>query len=450
METSSEKNIDKASLEAIPHTTGVYVFHDKTGLVLYVGKAIDLSRRVKQYFSSDDAIGIKTAPLVSQIYDIQTIPTANEFDALLLEAKLIRTYKPKYNSIAKDDKSPLYICLTLSEELPHLLYLRGRQVSTYQKKRNDAIFGPFQSGRLARTLAQRLRHSIPFCTQRTRTGKPCFYTHLGLCRPCPSTIAKLAQSQLRAELVKQYRHHIFQLRNILSGKTTRVLRAMEGEMKTLARHNKFEEAQNVKHQFDALVSLYSRHFDVSVYTEEDTALPKIADEQIVSLVAILQPYFPPLNKLARIECIDISNISGLWATGSLVVLTDGIIDTSQYRRFRIKGKHTADDVAMIEEVLRRRLAHRQWPYPDLLVVDGGKGQVNRAQQIMRELGLTIPIIGLAKRMEEIIVKGESGFKTVRLPFTHPGLHLLERIRDEAHRFARVYHRSLRRSIGRAV
>lgn len=423
-------------LTKLPHLPGVYIYRDKEGAVLYVGKAVDLAKRVRQYFSRADAVGEKTARLVSQIATIEIVTTPTEFDALLLEAQLIRKFLPKYNVISRDDKSPLYVVITLDELTPRILQLRKSQLPIDTPKRR-AVFGPFQSGRTVRGLLRSIRSVIPYCTQKRRNGRACFYTHIGLCHPCPS-------SNLNKREREQYRKNIFHIRDIFAGKSKHVVTDLQREMEELAREERFEEADRVKRQVLALIALQEHRLDPMLYVQKDS-------DGLVELRSLLQPYFPAIGVLSRIECIDISNISGNLATGSLVVLADGVPDTGEYRRFRIRTTQAPNDVAMIAEVLTRRLAHPEWPLPDLLVIDGGKSQVAAARSVTTK----IPIIGLAKRFEEIIipvtgfhpvrnrVEPCKNFKHVRLPLTNPAIHVLQRIRNEAHRFAKSYHVLLR-------
>ena len=413
----------RQTLKPLPHAPGVYLYRGKDGAMLYIGKAKDLKKRVSQYFQRGEAIGAKTHLLVSQISSIEIKPTASEFDALLLEAKLIHDHAPKYNVVLKDDKSPLYILLTFSEPLPHVLTVRKRDLP--KMKRHDALFGPFQSAWIVRSLLRHLRHTIPYCAQKHRTGKPCFYSHLGLCDPCPSAVGTDR---------RQYRQNIFRLKAILSGKSRAVLKQLEKDMKAAARENRFEEAVNLRNHRQNLYHLLSKKYDPMLYVSRDSAVEDIYATELSSLGAKLE-----LPSLHRIECIDISNTHGTYATGSLVVLTDGVKDTDQYRRFRIRKTHAPNDVAMIAEVVKRRFSHPEWPRPDLLVIDGGKGQVRAALQA------PVPVIGLAKRFEEIIIPMPNNrWKILRLNLSSPALHVVERIRDEAHRFAISYHRLLRK------
>ena len=245
----------------------------------------------------------------------------------------------------------------------------------------------------------------------------------------------------KKSLIHQYRVNIFRLKNIFSGKSSDVVGDMEKDMKEQAAGNRFEEAAVTKQHIFNLYRILQTSYDPMRYMESDAAVEDILTLELSELQAILAPHIPSVSELHRIECVDIANTQGQYATGSIVVLTDGKKDTSQYRRFRIRRKNLPNDVAMIAEVVARRLSHPEWPYPDLLVVDGGKGQVKAAQQA---LSLTIPIIGLAKRFEELVIPKENGWKTIRIPLTSPALHVVQRIRDEAHRFANSYHRLLRR------
>lgn len=411
----------KKTLTQLPRLPGVYIYKDKQNNTLYVGKAKDLKKRVSSYFQRDDAIGAKTSLLVSQIDQIKIIPTHNEFDALLLEAKLIRKFLPKYNAISRDDKSPLYLAIT-KETLPRILWVRKTSLSQFS---TATFFGPFQSGRVARNLLRQIRRIIPYCTQKQRNGKPCFYSHIGLCDPCPCAITKRKDIEI-------YRHNIRKIITILSGKSLKLLHDLERQMRAVASENRFEEAQVLKNRIQGLRGLLEHHFDPAMYVQNDMFLVDIRTEERESLQELLH-----IPHIYRIECIDISNTQGKYSTGSLVVFADGVAQTREYRRFRIRSKEAPNDVAMIAEVVKRRFAHPEWAMPDLLVIDGGKGQLRAAS------AAPVPIIGLAKRFEEIIVPEGDNWKVLKLPMYHKGLQLLMRVRDESHRFALTYHRLLR-------
>jgi excinuclease ABC subunit C len=421
METPQE------TIKNLPHLPGVYIYRDRTDTIIYIGKAKDLKRRVSQYFQRDDAVGPKTQILVSQIASIRTIQTASEFDALILEAKLIHDNSPKYNVVLKDDKSPLYILLTLSEPLPHVITMRRSDLPK-KMQRVDALFGPFQSAGVVRSLLRHIRHIVPYCTQKRRNGRQCFYAHIGLCDPCPSD---------KHTDPAAYRKNIFRLKNILSGKSNMVMKELEKDMKQAASENRFEDAAKLRSHIQNLYGILSKKYDPLLYMSSDAAAEDIYAAELSALGGVLH-----INKLDRIECFDISNTGGKNATGSMVVLLNGRKDTGQYKRFRIRMQNTPNDFAMMAEVIKRRFTHPEWGKPDLIVIDGGKGQLHSVKDLVPD----IPVIGLAKRFEEIIIPmPHNAWKTVRLDLTSPAIHVLQRIRDEAHRFAITYHRLLRKN-----
>lgn len=420
----------------------MYIYKNESRIPVYVGKARDLSKRIKQYWINPNQLNTKTQKLVKSVRFLETIETSSEFDALLLEAKLIREWKPKYNIIAKDDKSPLYISIDFVRDLPAIQFLRLKSIPP-NLNRNHFIVGPFQSGRIARQLLRSIRKIVPYCTQKQRNGKRCFYTHLGLCEPCPSYIEKMPESIEKTNQTKLYRSHLFHIRDILSGKSKTVISILTKEMEQNAQEENFENAAKIRNQIQALYDLLSHKYDPSIYLETSETVSIMRLEELDSLTRILQAYYPALHTLRRIECIDISNLFGANAVGSLVVLTDGSVDSAQYRKFKIKGIDTANDPAMIAEVISRRFTHHQWDMPSLLVVDGGKTQVSAARDALKRNNITVPLIGLAKRQEEIVIpKDDDTYIIVQIPFTSPALHIIERLRDEAHRFAITYHRKL--------
>lgn len=433
------ENLQKA-LATLPSEPGVYLYRSSKGTVIYVGKARDLSKRVRQYFQKGDAVGIKTVRLVSEIHSIETILTTSEFDALLLEAKLIREFLPKYNVASRDDKSPLYVIITMADPLPRLLLVRKGDVPLYEKHKKNAIYGPFQSAYALRNLLRQLRSIVPYCTQKERRGKRCFYTHLGLCDPCPAEIVRM-EGERKADATKRYRKHMQQLKALFDGRTKWLATMYEKEMLTLAKDERFEEANMVKHRLAHLTMLSSHRYDPQVFLERGAL--EIFEEELNELIVILKKYYPTLTGLERIECVDISNLYGHQAVGSLVVLTNGRPDKKEYRKFRIHTVTGISDVAMMREVLTRRFKHPEWPTPNFLLVDGGKPQVQVAREVLASLHLSLPVAGLAKREEELIFPNDSRYHILRLPFSGKAIKVVQRIRDEAHRFAITYHRLLR-------
>lgn len=428
------------TLAAITHEPGVYIYRNSDRVVIYVGKAVDLSRRVKQYFQRDDAVGEKTARLVSNIDAIETIPTTSEYDALLLEAKLIRQYMPKFNVISRDDKSPLYVVITLAEQLPRLLLVRKGEIAQYETNKKNAVYGPFQSGYALKSLLRQLRSIVPYCTQKERRGKPCFYTHLGLCGPCPGVIVRLTGKE-KVEAIAEYRKHMLRLRALFEGRTSWLVREYEKEMRALADALQFEKAGIVKERLRYLSGISAYRYDPQVFL--DQGAEDIYEEELEEFTGRFRKYYPTVSKITRIECFDISNLYGQQAVGSMTVLIHGRPEKSEYRKFRIKTVKGISDVAMMKEVLERRLKHTEWTYPDVIIVDGGKPQVEAAREVFIQHSITIPFAGLAKREEELIIPQEGKFEILRLPLSGRAIKVMLRIRDEAHRFAITYHRKLR-------
>lgn len=427
-------------IKHLPHEPGVYQYFNTQGEIIYVGKAIDLAKRVRQYFKRDDALGEKTAQLVSEIADIHIIPTTSEFDALLLEAKLIHTLLPKYNAALRDDKSPLYVGFTMADQLPRVLWLRKPELSQITKNMKNKVFGPFQSPLALRTLLRFLRAAVPYCIQKQRTGRPCFYTHIGLCNPCPSEIVRM-QGDQKILMSRMYRTNIHKLISIFEGHASAVIRAYEKEMKQYACNQQFEQAQQVKHRIETMYQISQKRYDPAIFL--DRGATDVYKDELNELHSALQVYYPKLSSLSRIECYDISQLSGSAAVGSMVVLTNGRSDTSEYRRFRIKTVKGISDTDMMKEIIQRRIAHTEWKWPDFILVDGGKGQVRAAGSVFYSAGIDIPYAGLAKRNEEIIFYKNSAFVTLRLPLSGKAIKVAQRIRDEAHRFAITYNRLLR-------
>lgn len=427
-------DIHSKEITLLPHTSGVYLYKNSDGDIIYVGKAVDIQKRVKQYFETTAALSSKTQHLVKNIAGIDHISTISEFDALLLEAKLISTYEPKYNMVAKDDKSPMYIHIPTETQLPIITLVR----KPLTLSKTSVFIGPFQSSRIAKQILTTIRAIIPYCRQKIRKGRPCFYTHLGLCDPCPSAIVSLELTQQK-HFTSVYRKNIFLIKNVLTGKSKATRAYLTKIMNQCARINDFERAAHIRNQIHELDNLIQTHFDPSIYTTAYHTIGEAIDQELEDLQQILTPFYPEIQPLHRIECIDISQTSGALGTGALVVLENGISNTSLYRRFAIQHIVGQNDIKMIQQVITRRCRHHEWQFPNLLIVDGGKGQLKAAYDALSQLGLTIPVIGLAKRFERIIVRDGRLYKELHIPITHPAIHVVQRIRDESHRFAHQYH-----------
>ncbi len=417
------KIIDRKKFLTLPQTPGVYIYRDDSGKVVYVGKSINLRSRVSSYFKPTEKLLPKTAKLVEEIRKIEYIEVETEVESLLLEANLIKKYLPKYNIVVKDDKSPIYIKIDFSSNVPKVLAIRKPK---YKIKRGDYVFGPYPSSKTVTYFLKNIRKVIPFCTHNA-DKRPCLYVHLGLC-PDP----------YRSESNRlEYKKNLKILIKFLSGKYRKIISDLNRQMLQASKDQKFEDALSIKKQIEGLTYVTQKVRNPDEYLKSPNLLSDLNLQKIKALKKILN--LPKTPK--RIECYDISNFQGTNATGSMVVLTSGAPDKSQYRRFRIKTKNTPDDFAMHKEMFKRRLKN-SWTLPDLFVIDGGKGQVSTAYSILQENNINIPLIGLAKRLEEIFLPNNP--KPILLERNSPALLLLQQIRDESHRFAITYHRHLRK------
>ncbi|MCL4406148.1 MAG: GIY-YIG nuclease family protein [Patescibacteria group bacterium] len=387
----------KKLYENFPDTPGVYLMKNAAGEVVYVGKAANLKRRVSSYFTRPHESRIEK--LVSEIKKIDYRKTDTALEALILEARLIKEYRPFFNIKDKDDKSFLYFEIT-KEDYPRVMFVRGK------KKAQGERFGPFTSASSAREAAKILRRIFPWSIHPPeRIGqakRPCFDFEIGL---CPGTCSGLPDK-------KAYRKNIVNLKMFLRGKKKALIASLQKEMKTSAKNLDFEKAEKIKRQIFSLTHI------------QDIALIKET-----AIASGEKPAF-------RVEGYDVSNISGDSAVGSMVVWENGALNNNEYRKFRIKTIGQANDTGMIKEMISRRLKN-DWPLPNLILVDGGLGQMSAARAALEEAGLKIPVLGIAK--------GPSR-KADRLIGSLPSAVSkddLLRLRDEAHRFAISYHKKLR-------
>lgn len=451
-------------IKTLPKKPGVYLFKDQKGRIIYIGKALSLKDRIKSYFRqllADE----KTRLLVSQIagFDYQIVPS--EFEALLLEAKLIKEYKPKYNSQLKDDKRHLYIGITKSP--PRIFPFRRPELE------KDLLdwFGPFPSARSVRQVLRILRRIFPYCSCRPPPKRQCLYFHINLC-PGFENLS-----------TKEYQADIQKIRRTLNGKTTFIIRNLEKKMNQAAKKLFFEKAQKYKQQVAYLKHVTQGWRPISEF--EDTA--PMALLKLRRLLVKYQGLSP--TTLNKIEGYDVSNLGKDIIVGAMVAFVNGQPEKGLYRKFKIRlgsrPKHprngkleqnnktnpnyrtevklpwsrwenrqdkmttASSDPASIEQIIFRRLNHPEWLYPQLILVDGGKPQVSAALEAIKEKDLAgqICILGLAKRKETIVVpkiKNQQiiGWKLLNYSPQNPALKLLQQIRDEAHRFAQKYYQHL--------
>ncbi|HLD11463.1 MAG TPA: excinuclease ABC subunit UvrC, partial [Patescibacteria group bacterium] len=396
-------------LSSLPKRPGVYLFKNKKGKVIYVGKAKSLFDRVHSYFQKTLSLGPKTSALVSNITSLSSIEVSSEVEALLLEANLIKKYVPKYNVDLKDGKSYPLVRISLQEDYP--------RISIERKKKNDGSYylGPFTDTSGIKTILRMLRAVFPYRSCRTLPPKPCLYYHLGLCvAPCTFTTT---------EQKKEYRTLVRRLTRFLHGDVSGITQVLLHEMKSDAKALKFEEAAIIKRRVEQIQRLTRPFMSPDDYLKNPNLLVDIRERELEGIAEILRPTYLDILPPTRIECFDISNIQGTDATGSMVVFTKGEADKNQYKRFKIRTKQEPNDVAMMREVISRRLKHDEWAFPDLICVDGGRAQLTAALVTLQKSQISIPVISLAKRDEEIYIPGK--LFPVKLSRRDPALQLIQ-------------------------
>ncbi|HMN19397.1 MAG TPA: UvrB/UvrC motif-containing protein [Candidatus Moranbacteria bacterium] len=460
MSTISDK------IKKLPQAPGVYFFKDAAGDVLYIGKATNLRSRVRSYFRGailnllrnpegagemlervqHDKKGIVSVPgrsewigsMVSQVADIEVRETDSVLEALILESNLIKKHQPKYNTDLKDDKSFAYFVIT-KEEFPRVLIVRKTDLAGMSKSKSqmtnkiqisndeiskkfkykgvisEKVFGPYTSKQQMETALKIIRRIFPFHALAQKSEKGCLDYQLGLCPgPHDGAISK-----------EDYQKNIRAIRMILAGKKKSLVRLLEKEMALAAKNQEFEKAASLRNRIFALnhirdVALMNREFE-----------ERIQDARYET-------------QATRIEAYDISNISGQYAVGSMVVFGSGKPNKSQYRKFKIKTLRGSDDVGMMREVLARRFKN-DWAMPDLVLLDGGQGHLNMAQKLLREdLGLALNIAAIAKgptRKKLEVRMAEEIPPAIKDILSNQ--NLLKSVMDEAHRFAISFHRKVR-------
>ena len=421
----------RKKLSAVPHKPGVYLHKDRFGTVIYVGKARDLRKRVSQYFQSRRRQGwdLKFNALVEAICDFDIHVVRSEPEALLLESKLIKEFKPRFNVSLRDDKRFLMLKVNLNDPIPHFTFTR-------MKKEDGArYFGPFVNSVGLRNAVALARKQFNLRGCRVFTPGPadykhCLYGHLKHCTaPCVGNVTR-----------EQYLEQVVAACHFLDGRCREMQGQLEADMKKAAAAHQFERAAELRDLIRDLDDTWKKtdKFARVPYTLPLSLHP---ENDLVELATILGLPAPP----QRIEGFDISNISGTFAVASLVSFKNGRPDRANYRRFKIKTVEGQDDFASMAEVVGRRygrLKRESKPMPDLILIDGGKGQLGMACAELKKLGLErIPAIGLAKEFEVIYLPGRS--EPLRLGLDHPAVKLLQRLRDECHRVANSYNAQLR-------
>jgi len=419
-------------VRAFPQSSGVYLFKDTAGQVIYVGKAKNLRSRAGSYFLKAAAVEMRTANWVGEISEADYVPCESEVDALLAEARLIKDIQPRHNKDLKDDKSFPYLQITTGEDFPRV------EITREPASKGVKLYGPFASAGSLRGAIQVLQRVFKFRTcsldieqhdERWRWFRPCLLASIRQCTaPCNLRISK-----------EEYRRDIRRLMMFLEGKKSRLLKKLRAEMEEFSKNLRFEAAAKVRDEINALESLDDRG-------ELDThAQPEVFYIDPKKGLAGLKKIFRLSETPRTIEGIDIAHLGGDQTVASVVQFIDGLPFKPGYRRYKIRDVKGVDDYRSIHEVVSRRFRRKSDEgeiFPDILLIDGGKGQLNAALAAFNSQKIDPPfLLSLAKQEEEVFLPGQS--ESIRLSRHSFGLRLLQYVRDEAHRFAQHYHHILR-------
>jgi len=415
-----------SEIRKIPKSLGVYCFKNKE--ILYIGKATDIQERVKNHFQQP---GFKENIFLEKTKRIGFIKTDSEIEALILEAKLIKKYQPKYNIIWRDDKNYFFVAKT-KEDFPSIFITHQISPSFKTDSFIDYV-GPFVDGKALKQTIKILRKIFPFRSCKTIPKKPCLWYQLDRC-PAPCILESGAGDQIpsaKDKIKKEVQNNVGTIFKILRGEKNKVLRELNKEMKIASKNQDFEKASNIRDKIFALERVISH--------------AKILEEKIITTdwnetEKELKEVIKTQKNISKIEGYDVSNIQGQEATGSMATFSDGKPDKNFYRKFKIKISGKSNDVAMIKEILERRLAHSEWQYPDLILIDGGISQLNAAKSVLKNKN--IPVIAIAKKENKLFLK--SGRQIFLKTLPRGIFNLILQLRDEAHRFAITYHKKLRK------
>ena len=453
----------EAKLKQLPHSSGVYFHKNASGEIIYVGKAAVLKNRVRQYFQSGKDFDAKTRALVAEIDDTDWVETESEIDALFLESEMVKRYMPRYNILLRDDKSQMFVRIDTKSEWPTVTYTRNPADD------GAKYIGPFYNGYAVKKALRYLRKVFPYYIKEPKRERSDLEAQIGLVPRLDTTS-------------QEYKANLKKLIKYIEGGRIKITIELEQEMRRAARHQEFETAAMIRNKLSHLRELQRR-----IMFGDHEFLDISKDLALNQLCTLLKLDTVP----ARIEGYDISHMSGTDVVASMVVFTNGVSDRAQYRKFKMSHQ-TNNDVANIKETIVRRFSDKNvktWGMPDLLIIDGGRGQLAAAIEAMDLQGIHVPVISVAKRDEELVIAKQgsrvdtanleqmitnppvgvsvlasSGYYFVNLHVgkTNAGGHsknlrgmdtlssydaltkLVQRIRDESHRFAVSYHTTLKR------
>jgi len=462
MRDSQLKTVTKTA----PRSSGIYLFMDSKNKPLYIGKAFNLRNRIKSYAKTKDA---RIQKMLSMAKKIDFIRTGSEIEALILESQYIKKHKPAFNIMMRDDKQFGFVGFTNDKFSKIFITHQPVKITKHKtqspKTQTAKFVGPFTDIGALKTTLRYLRRIFPYCTCRQTHHNFCLNYHIGKCpgfcclkqqKPNPQLITASAESRKGGTTynLQPYRKNIKDIKDILSGKKTLLLKKLEKEMVTLGKKQEFDKAIELRGKIEKIKRVFENariiqnipYYDISNNHNEGTLL------ELKKILRIKQPS-------RHIEGYDVANIQGKYAVGAMVVFTlqqssgqaNYKPDKNEYRKFKIYSKQSSDDTAMLKEVLTRRFNHPEWPLPDLIIVDGGKAQLSAALKVISNfkflISKQIPVIALTKdekhRGSKIFIAGKkTAIPLSRLPTSVK--NLLIQINSEAHRFAIGYYRNLHR------
>lgn len=442
-------NLDDIKKLNIPASPGSYQFYKAKGEIIYIGKAANLKSRVMSYWQKSADHAPAKDKMMGEMAKVKWITTDSEIEALLLEANLVKKHQPRYNVLLRDDKRFAYLKISLADEIPSVYITRIIDKS-------GKYFGPFTSALAVRQTLKAIRKIFPYCAMRKHQPRPCFHYQIGLCLGICG--GKISRQEYLKKVIKP-------LVLFLEGKKKSIIKKLEVRIKKLETENRRQKTDG---RNDELMKL--KYELANMRQVLDSARVLSVGEKYANDVVELAKLLGLPKAPQRIEGYDIANIFGRSAVGSMAVFSGGEANKNEYRKFKIRiGQGQANDVGMLGEILERRFKHSiasdmpvnpsappfkrgvggLWPLPDLIVVDGGKAQLNAVLRVLKRYKLNISVIGISKGQglrsaaapDRLFFPGQA--KPLELPLASPALHLIKRVRDEAHRFATAYHRRLR-------
>lgn len=418
----------------LPTLCGIYIFFDNNKNILYIGKSKNLKNRLGSYFQS--RLYGKTKNMMRKAKYLSFITVNSEIESLILEANLIRREKPQYNLELKDDKRPLYIKIT-KEKYPRVL--TARKIENDKSIQN--IYGPFPSSKNVNNVLKIVRKIFPYSTHRLGK-KACLRSQIGLCDPCPNDIEN-SPDRLKYVLRKKYLKNIKYVKKFLDGDFVKIKYLLKKDLDEQSKNENYEKALETKNKLEQINYITQPIIDTDEYIKNPNHLTDIKKRELKNLSNILGKYFRNISEIKRIECYDVAHIQGSFPTASMVTFINGFPETSLYRRFKILQEKKQSDTDSLNEVAKRRQKHLiDWGVPDLMIIDGGKGQVSSFLKVFTN---TIPIVGVAKREETLVIpvyESTVDIHYIEEKLKEEALYIVQKLRNEAHRFARSYHHKL--------